>query len=84
LLSTIAGQGIARLDLSFEQGEDGSDLDAPISRVRFDAWWELSRIRGEARLSRLDDVTGSYMSVRALARATQEACRQTVDVLRSG
>ena len=43
--------------------------------------WDLSRIRGEARLSRFDDVTEGYLSGRALARATPEACRQTVDVL---
>jgi hypothetical protein len=45
--------------------------------------WELSRIRGEARLSRFDDVTEGYISGRALARATPEACRRTVDVLRT-
>jgi hypothetical protein len=46
--------------------------------------WELSRIRGEARLSRFDDVTEGYSSGRALARATPESCRQTVDLLRTG
>ncbi|WP_152041110.1 hypothetical protein [Salinigranum salinum] len=46
--------------------------------------WELSRIRGEARLSRFGDVTEGYISGRALARATPESCRQTVDLLRTG
>jgi hypothetical protein len=46
--------------------------------------WDLSRIRGEARLSRFEDVTEGYISGRALARATSEACRQTVDVLCTG
>jgi hypothetical protein len=46
--------------------------------------WELSRIQGEARLSQFDDVVGGYLAGRALARATPEACRQTVDTLGTG
>lgn len=45
--------------------------------------WELSRIRGEARLSRFDDVIVGYLAGTALARAIPEACRRAVDVLRT-
>jgi hypothetical protein len=45
--------------------------------------WELARVRGEARLSRFDDVVAGYLAARALARATPAACRQTSDVLRT-
>ena len=46
--------------------------------------WELSRVQGEARLSQFDDVIVGYLAGTALARATPEACRQTVDALHTG
>lgn len=44
--------------------------------------WELSRVRGETPVSRFDDITAGYLVATALARATPDACRNTVEVLR--
>jgi hypothetical protein len=46
--------------------------------------WELSRVRGDVRSSRFDDVAANYLAGTALARATPDACRRTVDALRAG
>ena len=43
--------------------------------------WELSRVQGETPVSRFDDVAAGYLAATALARATPEACRNTVEAL---
>lgn len=45
---------------------------------------EPARVREDVRSSRFDDVAANYLAGTALARATPDACRRTVDALRAG